>query len=637
MTRSSVPPSSTPLPARPFAALDAWFARRTAALSGPRAPFIAALLVPLLTGLLALLYGQDDNWDLHNYHWYNAHALLHGRMAVDMAPGQWQSYFNPTLDLPYYLLASTLPGPVAGFIVGLLHGLNFILLLLIARQVLDGAAPAPAQRYRLPLLLALAGVMGTGFLSEVGNTMGDNLTSLLVLGAVAIALKCWGRGIVLAAVAAGFTMGLGTGLKLTNATFAVALCLAYFAVPVPFWRRVWLAFVFGIGTLAGIAVTAGWWFWTMWQTFGNPVFPQFNNIFRSPLAQPFGVIDTDHLPRSLGEAALWPFVFTLDAKRVSEVALKLAAWPVLYVLAFVAIGCVLYRRAAKDGAAGGNAAPATLTPRAAFLLVFAGVSYLAWLKLFGIYRYLIPVELLLPLLAWLLLRCVWQETTARRVALGLLVLHAAMAFSPSGWGHAPWARQSFSAQVPAFAQPASSIVFTAHGDPPMGWMATFMPKDVSVIALGGGFPETPAYLERVQEKLARRAGPHFAMLAAARQDEPAVLSRTLKVARALGLTDSAASCARLARILGAIRPKQEMALLPGAPDGQHCTVLLRNAPPQPDRSNTPDPNVPVIAAAKAKLANYGLELDGGSCRVYPAAVGGTSHPYQLCRVTVTPR
>ena len=61
---------------------DAWFVRRTAFLEQPHAGRWALLLVPLLLGLLSLLAGQDDGWDMRNYHLYNVHALLGGRIEL---------------------------------------------------------------------------------------------------------------------------------------------------------------------------------------------------------------------------------------------------------------------------------------------------------------------------------------------------------------------------------------------------------------------------------------------------------------------------------------------------------------------------------------------------------------------------
>ena len=60
-------------------------------------------LIPLelfiiIGGTSAYLLGQDQNWDLLNYHFYNAYALFHGRIFMDFAPAGIQTYSNPLLD-----------------------------------------------------------------------------------------------------------------------------------------------------------------------------------------------------------------------------------------------------------------------------------------------------------------------------------------------------------------------------------------------------------------------------------------------------------------------------------------------------------------------------------------------------------
>lgn len=607
----------------PIARLEAWFSRRTAWLDAPRAPLMVAIIAPLVFGLLSVMLGQDDNWDLKNYHLYNAYALLNERLPVDMAPGNWQSYFNPTLDVPYYLLVSWLPGPVVGFIFGLLHGLNFVLVLGIARTVLNGAEGS--QRFRVPVLLAVAGVCGAGFLSELGNTMGDNMTALFVLGAVYLLLKHWDRlprkdGMtVLAVLFCGFLMGMGTGLKLTNATYALALCASVCVVPAPWGQRARLAYLLGVGVLAGIGLTAGYWFLEMFQNFANPVFPQFNNIFRSPLALQIGVIDHFHMPKNVLEGLFWPVVFTFDILRVSEVGLKQTIWPVLYLLFVGVCGYLLYVRfGGKDGK------PA-FSPRAKFLLVFTAIAYLAWMKLFGIYRYLVPLELIAPLLVWILLHRVLQAAPARRVAGWTLVVTTLSVFPFVTWGHAGWASKSFSADVPAMAQPESSIVFTAHGHPPMGWLATFMPKGVSVISLGSGFPESPAYVARINKVMDQRPGPYYVMLFASKNYKETSLRRKLELAQWLGLTQSAQGCARLDSVLQRVRFQAEVKPV----SATECTLEL----PPKYRMDLPELDRGIVAAAAENLARYGLQLNASSCKIYPAAIGADPYPYQLCGVT----
>lgn len=595
---------------------------RFAFLDHPRAGLIAAVLVPLLFGLLSMAFGQDTNWDLRNYHLYNGYALMHGRIGFDIAPAAFQTYFIPTLDVLYYVLNHGLSPRLAGFVLGWLHGLNFVLLAAIARQLLGNQ--------RLALLLAGMGMLGAGFLSELGNTMGDNLSALPLLGALYLILRHWNgwsrwqaRSVWMLA-AAGALSGLSAGLKLTNATYAVALCLALLGVALPWWQRLRLSLVFGLGVLAGLMASAGWWFLKMWQTFGNPLFPQFNSIFRSPLAPLNGVLDTHFRPLDMTENLLWPFIFARDAHRVSELTLKLMIWPVLYVVVLAFALHWLWRRARA-----GATAPVTplLSARAAFVLLFFAIAYLVWMRMFSIYRYLIPLELLAPLLLWLLWQAVWPA--ARRLAGAVLAVLALMVLQASTWGHAGWTEKGYSAEVPAFATPASSIVFLAHWDPPTGWMSTFFPQPVQVVSIGTGFPESPAWRARIDAAMAARPGPHYVLLNSAKNEKDSTRLHKLAAVQWLGLTDDVAGCNRLEQLMHRVRFQVELRRLPSG----GCTFDLL---PQ-HRMDLAAVNRELVAAASNHVRSYGLELDAASCTTYPAAIGDEPYPYQLCRVKILPK
>ncbi|MFP5392728.1 MAG: hypothetical protein ACLGI6_14465 [Gammaproteobacteria bacterium] len=504
------------------------FAQRLWAwLAQPEATRRMAWLVPLAAGLISVALGQDANWDLRNYHRYNPYALLNGRIGVDLAPGQWQGYFNPALDLLYHGLNAVFPAPVAGFAMGVLHGLNFVLVLCLARCLVAGV--------RAPILLALAGCLGAGFLSELGNTMGDNMTALFVLSALALLLPHWDRLTLRRIGAAGLLAGLGTGLKLTNAMYALAMCLALLTVAGGVLARVRAAFVYGLGVLAGIGASAGFWYWTMWQVFGNPLFPQFNNIFKAPLAAPVGIGDTSWLPVNLAEKLLWPFIFTLHPARVIELPMRQLIWPVVYVL-FIALAATWLLRLMRPGPA------APMDMRARFLLLFFALSYLIWVNLFAIYRYLVPVELLAPLVVWLLLHRMLPAARAARVAGRLLALTAVVVFPVVTWGHARWHREAFRAEVPVFAAPAQSLVFIVHGDPPMGWYAPFFPSEVVLVSIGAGFPESPAYHARMRALVAARTGTHYVMFAHIGKGDEARQAAAADTVTRYGFVFDAASC-----------------------------------------------------------------------------------------------
>lgn len=356
-------------------------------LRSRRAMIVACVVVPFLYGLYSLMLGADANWDLYNYHLYNAFAWLRGKQQTDFAPAGMQSYFNPLLDTALYLLNTHLPSRVVGFLLGTLHGLMFVLIVAIARQVWPAESSDTA--YRLPVLIAAAGCLTANFLSGLGNSMGDDTTALLVLCGLLVALSNWRRlgertasgfGV---AMASGLLIGLATGLKLTNAVFAVALCLSLLSYPGALSVRVRIAFLFGVGVLLGMAATTGYWMLHLWQQYGNPLYPQFGRFFPNPLTTAAAQGDVRWLPRNLVETLLWPFIITADSKRVGETPIRQVIWPILYlVVVWWAFARVAGRFAGKPRVA--------LEPKQRLVLLFVALSFVLWMKLFSIYRYIAP-------------------------------------------------------------------------------------------------------------------------------------------------------------------------------------------------------------------------------------------------------
>ncbi|MHB1205979.1 MAG: hypothetical protein ACYCZX_10445, partial [Rhodospirillaceae bacterium] len=240
-----------------------------------RLALLSCLLVPLGFGVLSVALGQDINWDLRNYHWYNPYAFLTGRWDLDFGAG---SFYNPALDVPVYLAGLALPARVFAFLLGAIHGLNYVLLFALARALL---APLPENRRLLAAgLLALVGVIGGGHIGLVGTTFHDNIVSFTVIGSILVVARAPeavfagpARAAYLRVGIAGLLLGIGVGLKQPTIAFAIGFCLAFLAVAGSFWRRMFLSFWFGIGITAGLAVSCGFFMWHLWHDFHNPFFP----------------------------------------------------------------------------------------------------------------------------------------------------------------------------------------------------------------------------------------------------------------------------------------------------------------------------------------------------------------------------
>jgi len=569
----------------------------------------------LLAGLWSLLRGQDANWDLRNYHLYNGWAALHGRLAIDLAPAQLQTYFNPSLDVIQYALLTGLPGPLAGFLMGAWHGLLFALVAAVAWRVL---ADDPRRATRVPLL-ALAGLLTAAFVSELGNTMADNTTAVLVLSALVLvmsaqALAREGRPATPRWLLAGVLLGVAVAFKLTNAPYAVALGLAALAdggrMRGRFAGAAWMA----LAAAACFAVVGLPWFIAVWRQFGNPLFPQFNAWFQAPLALPVSVADTRWLPRGAGEWLAWPLVFSLHPLRVSDMALPQYGWAVLYLLVLLGGAWCLLR--------GAPAASAPMTPAARMLLVFFVVAYLLWQAVFSVHRYLVQIEVLLPLLIWWAWPRLLPAATlrARGPVLALLALHVLVA--GRDWGHASWRQPAFAVTAPPVSLPGGSVVLLV-GAEPQAWRIPLLPSQARYVSIGSNLPASPAYPARVRAMLQGRPSVH-AMLPATTDRAAERVAKINQWARRLGW-DAQPGCAALRWLSRGGR----RALLDDRVPGR-CVL----APVDPLDLAASD--AALREAAEAQLVPLGWSIDPATCRTLPARIGGDAFPYQWCALVPRP-
>jgi hypothetical protein len=63
---------------------------------------LAFVLICAGAGLLSVMLGPDNYWDLRYYHLYAPWAYLHDRYLYDIGPAQEQGFLNPVADLLFY-------------------------------------------------------------------------------------------------------------------------------------------------------------------------------------------------------------------------------------------------------------------------------------------------------------------------------------------------------------------------------------------------------------------------------------------------------------------------------------------------------------------------------------------------------
>ena len=460
-------------------------------------PFIAG---PLAVAALALWLGQSTSWDLRNYHWYNPYALLGGRMGFDAAVAHHATYYNPLIDLPLWLVAHLGPGWAAALFLGLVQGLNFSFLYLLAR---DALAPEIAMRRGLAALIAVLGVTGGYAVILTGTTYYDNVVSIPILAALWLLVKhrltleagdfAAARRVV---AIAGALAGFAVGLKLPTAPFGLAILAAVAFAPMPHGRRAALVFWCGLAAFGALMLASGWWFLVLWRETGNPLFPYFNDVIGSSLILESSYRDTRFLPETALEALAFPFRAALDWRVSSD-------WPVSdWRIAFAYLAVPL----ALIAAAAGLRAAAPVVPRGAarILFAFAAAAYLSWLAVFAIYRYLAPLEMIAPLLIVAALGSLALPHAARRAAILAALAGAAGLTTLYAGPREPFAARMVEVEAPAIARPEASLALMT-GVEPMGFVVPAFPPEVAFLRVDGflvGPERRTEFLARMTDRIA---------------------------------------------------------------------------------------------------------------------------------------
>ncbi|WP_440266821.1 hypothetical protein [Dyella sp.] len=492
-------------------------------LAGSWPGLVACLL---LGAWYAVTRGQDASWDLRNYHLYNAWALLHGRLGIDLAPASLQGYFNPLLDLPYYSLGT---GPLRQMprLLAACQGLWFGGVVWVVGRIVARLAALQHRPFGLiDAAVWLLGVSGSMTLSQAGLSSNEMPLALLVLGALYLLLPSVGDERVLwkRVVGAGALCGVAAGLKPTAIVYVPGLILALLimrGVRRPAWS---LAAVFSAAAASGFALAYGWWGWRLYQLTGNPVFPLFNQVFHSPWVPAASGTDPRFLPHGILQWLGYPFYWLVSTQ--SLVTEERFADP-RYALALASVVALMVAgvRGARRGA--------PVQPQVRLIALFVGLSYVAWLVLFSILRYAIAIEVLsgvLMLMAWQAWVPSLQTTTPSapgRWALVMLCIAAAAATHVPQWGHTRYASEAFSVRAPAV-EPGSLVVVLGQ---PNAYVIPFIPDAADARFVGITWLTRQAVGrvlgERVRDKIAAHRGPLYAVLRDDAGDDLATLLRWL--------------------------------------------------------------------------------------------------------------
>jgi len=460
----------------------------------------------LFWAAFVIVLGKDTSWDFRNYHWYAPYALLNHRMGIDVAVAHQASYYNPYLDVPFYWLATRTHAWIALGMLGAVQGASVVPLYLMGRSSLRVDA-RPQDIKIMAGALALLGQVGALTLTEFGTTYYDNVMAVLILIGLAIVV-CkretlrngpLGRTAAISA-AAGLITGMAMGLKLPEMPFCVGFAAALVAVGGSWKQMATRLAAGGLAGVIGFAIFSGPWMLQMWHMTGNPLFPYFNEYWKSPLALEAPYRDLRFVPTHFWRQLFFPILFTMDWHVADDLGFQDIRVLLVYVL-LIASGLLwLLRRQSRD--------PLVENRTTAILFAFTAASYVTWLKVFAIYRYIILYEMLAVLL---IIAAVGLMPLARRARYILLAGLAALCLVTARSDfleHAPVEDPYVQVALPPIPHPNNTMVVMT-GDAPMGFIATTLPPGIAVLRIDGWMVQ-PRDGTRITRDMKRRVAAHLA-------------------------------------------------------------------------------------------------------------------------------
>lgn len=329
----------------------------------------------------------DFRWDFTNYHYYNPFAFFHNRLNFDIVPASVNTFFNPLIDIPLYLMIKNFNNDLN--LIFAVQGIWFGLLLYVfykfVRLFFDQKSAIDVLKSVLTVVIAATG-QATYF--QAGSSTNEIQMALIAFVALYILFNMI-KNIHLQKgykfFVAGSILGCGLGLKSTiiyiciSSGISLILCNKFLAKPVKY------VFLFAFGRLFGYLLVNGWWMYKMWVLYDNPFFPFLNGIFKSPYFDDFNYTDRRFI-RDWLQLFIYPYVWLGGKYRAAEIVFWDFRGSIFYTLA---LGFILYM----------SVKPHRWIALAAkrfwcFYAVLLFLSYVCWMLIFSIHRYFVVVEML---------------------------------------------------------------------------------------------------------------------------------------------------------------------------------------------------------------------------------------------------
>ena len=361
----------------------------------------------------------------------------------------------------------------------------------------------------------MLGACAPMFISEIGTTFGDNLTSLFVLIGFLLIISNQKYKYLLS----GLFIGLAVGFKLTNLVYGLSTVATLLILEKTFYRKMSTSILIVTGVIIGTVCTGGYWMLRMVGSYNNPLFPYYNSIFKSPYFSLINFSDNRFVPKSIFQAVSYPFLWAFKKHPSLELVFQDLRWLIIFILIIISVIIFILKhnslfklnQHANDSISTHSDTSINTNKYIILITIF---SFIIWLLQFGYQRYLLPLELISGLSIFCLLEQIIKTKAIRIYSFVLLsILIITTTQSPS-WGRSEWHESWFEVTIPNIEFPKNALVLMGSREP-ISYVIPFFPKHVKFVRIDGNFVDfiKTTYLEKkITETIQRNQGDFWILL-----------------------------------------------------------------------------------------------------------------------------
>lgn len=440
--------------------------------------------------LINYVLGREMLWDTLDYHLYAGFSALHDRFGRDYFAAGTQSYFNPYVYVPFYLLATSgLSALAAASILAILQ--SGILWLTYELTLVVAPLEKPRARSGMAICAVLLALLNPILLNQFGSSSSDITTAELVLLGWLLVLRATRAPGGTAILFGGLLLGATTGLKLTNSVHLLSAAGVLLFIPVSWRSRFRRAAGYFLASGVGFLIVAAPWAIQLERHFGNPLFPLLNGIFHSPDFFTSPVHDLRFVPDSLGEALWRPFAISAPVRLVDDefAAPDLRYATLLLLLVLVGAGWLWRRLRGSSGAEVPAGRASSMRPLAGLCCAFL-IDWTLWLVASGNGRYFTAMACCAAVLVVALLCQISSaRPKARNYAFALLIgaqvieACAGATYRENGpWGNGAW----FEVSMPSSLRNDHRLYFE-FGEQTNSFLIPHLDRSSGVVDLDGDY------------------------------------------------------------------------------------------------------------------------------------------------------